>query len=102
MTVAESVDVGAVGTFARSATEILATGPNEEVLKQNFLTHLPLMFPTRPGWIARHTRGADAQTAYGDADRTRSDFTDNLVGYTSIEWERLHPMFSSRLARGRR
>ncbi|HTA34504.1 MAG TPA: N-6 DNA methylase [Solirubrobacteraceae bacterium] len=87
MTRADSVDAGAVGTFARTATELLGTAPNEEVLKQNFLTHLPTMFPTRPAWIARHTRGAEAQTAYGDADRTRSAFIDNLVGYTSIEWE---------------
>jgi methylase of polypeptide subunit release factors len=87
VTPAQPVDLNAVQAFIRSATQLLEKESNEEVLKQNFLTYLPTMFPTRPAWIARHTRGAEAHTAYADENRTRSAFIDNLVGYTSIEWE---------------
>jgi methylase of polypeptide subunit release factors len=84
---AEGVDLGSVAEFVRAAKELLAQRVNEEVLKQNFLTYLPSMFPSRPRWIAHHTRGAEAQTKYADRGVLRSAFVDNLVGYTSIEWE---------------
>jgi hypothetical protein len=87
VTPAQPVDLNAVQAFIRSATQLLEKESNEEVLKQNFLTYLPTMFPTRPAWIARHIQGAEAHTTYADENRTRSAFIDNLVGYTSIEWE---------------
>jgi methylase of polypeptide subunit release factors len=87
VTPAQPVDLNAVQAFIRSATQLLEKESNEEVLKQNFLTYLPTMFPTRPAWIARHIQGAEAHTTYADEKRTRSAFIDNLVGYTSIEWE---------------
>lgn len=96
MTREGGADLQAVAAYTHAAVELLATGPNEEVLKQHFLTHLPTMFPQRPAWIARHSRGAESQTRYGEEQRLRSAFIDNLVGYTSIEWEhdlRKKPVF---------
>jgi hypothetical protein len=85
---AEGVDLSSVAEFVRSAKTLLEKRVNEEVLKQNLLTYLPSMFPGRPRWIAHHTRGAEAQTKYADGGGVRSAFVDNLIGYTSIEWER--------------
>jgi hypothetical protein len=84
----DGTDLAAVRSFARASIGLLGEGVNEQVLKQNFLTHLPGMFTSRPTWIARHTRGAEAQTRYADDGQLRSAFMDNVVGYTSVEWER--------------
>jgi SAM-dependent methyltransferase len=57
------------------------------VLIENLVSHLRAMFPEAPAWLEYHVAEAEAQVEYADADKHRRAFIDNLVGYTSIEYE---------------
>jgi len=87
MTEATPVDTGAFKDFIVQALALYAEGRNEEVLKQNLVSHLPRMFPSVPLWVDHHVRGAEAMVGYRSEGLARRGFIDNLVGYTTIEYE---------------
>lgn len=87
MTEAMPVDAGAAKDFIVQALALYAKGSNEEVLKQNLVSHLSRMFPSAPLWVDHHARGAEAMVAYKSEGLARRGFIDNLVGYTTIEYE---------------
>ena len=80
-------DTGAFKDFIVQALALYAEGRNEEVLKQNLVSHLPRMFPSIPLWVDHHVRGAEAMVGYRSEGLARRGFIDNLVGYTTIEYE---------------
>ena len=80
-------DLGAVKAFLRDALRLYGEGRNEEVLKQNLVSHLPRMFPEVPPWVDHHVGGAESMVGYAAGGRQRRGFIDNLVGYTTVEYE---------------
>ncbi|MHB1511207.1 MAG: N-6 DNA methylase [Acidimicrobiales bacterium] len=87
MTDGTRVDTQAVKDFILQALALYAEGRNEEVLKQNLVSHLPRMFQPVPLWVDHHVRGAEAMVGYTSAGLARRGFIDNLVGFTTIEYE---------------
>ena len=77
----------AAKAFLTDALRLYAESANEEVLKQNVVSHLPRIFPTSPPWVAHHVRGAESMVGYIADGQRRRGFIDNLVGYTTIEYE---------------
>lgn len=80
-------DLGAVQAFLQDALRLYGEGRNEEVLKQNLVSHLPRMFPEVPPWVDHHVGGAESMVGYAADGQQRRGFIDNLVGYTTVEYE---------------
>jgi methylase of polypeptide subunit release factors len=74
--------------FITNAVRLRDEGRKERVLIENLVSSLRPMFPESPVWIDEHIREAEAQVAYKDRSGSRQAFIDNLVGYTTIEYER--------------
>jgi len=84
--------------FIRDAVSLRAGGSRERVLIENFVSRLRGMFPQDPAWVTAHIRDAEAQVAYAEGSLQRRAFVDNLVGYTTIEYEhdlRKRPIFDT-------
>jgi SAM-dependent methyltransferase len=73
--------------FIEDAVSLRAGGSRERVLIENFVSRLRGMFPEDPAWVVAHIRDAEAQVAYAEGSQQRRAFIDNLVGYTTIEYE---------------
>jgi hypothetical protein len=71
----------------RDAIRYRNAGRKERVLIENLVSHMRGMFPESPAWLEYHVAEAEAQVEYADSDTQRRAFIDNLVGYTSIEYE---------------
>ena len=80
-------DLSAVKAFLRDALRLYGERRNEEVLKQNLVSHLPRMFPEVPPWVDHHVGGAESMVGYAAGGQQRRGFIDNLVGYTTVEYE---------------
>jgi len=87
MTEATPVNTGAVKDFIVHVLTLHVKGHNKEVLKQNLVSHLRQMFPSVPLWVDHHMRGAEAMVGYRSEGLDRRGFVDNLVSYTTIEYE---------------
>jgi methylase of polypeptide subunit release factors len=73
--------------FIREAVALRESGCKERVLIENLVFHLATMYPDTPAWVAEHIRKAETQIAYAHGDEERRGYVDNLVGYTTIEYE---------------
>jgi methylase of polypeptide subunit release factors len=73
----------------RELNVVREKGSNETVTRQTLVTGLADMFPmeTRPWWVLRHIRGAEAVAKFIEEGRNRSGYADSLVGATAIEYE---------------
>jgi hypothetical protein len=84
-------DVNLVGTLRtiRELNAVREKGTNETVTRHTLVTGLADMFPmeTRPWWVLRHIRGAEAVAKFIEEGRSRSGYADSLVGATAIEYE---------------
>jgi hypothetical protein len=74
--------------FIRSAVKLRGSGVKERALIENLVSNLRVMFREAPAWIDAHIREAESQVTYADSGKSRNAFIDNLVGYTTIEYER--------------
>ncbi len=84
-------DVNLAGTVRtiRELNVVREKGSNETVTRHTLVTGLADMFPmeTRPWWVLRHIRGAEAVAKFIEEGRNRSGYADSLVGATAIEYE---------------
>jgi hypothetical protein len=77
----------AAGGFISDAVALRDEGRRERVLIENLTSRLREMFPEAPAWVSAHIREAEAQVQYLDAGTGRRAHIDNLVGFTTIEYE---------------
>jgi hypothetical protein len=84
------MDVNAAKAFIAEAHRIRDGNANETVTRQTIVAGLADSFPsaTRPWWIHRHIRGAEALVAFGQDGGQRQGFVDSVVGLTAIEYEK--------------
>jgi SAM-dependent methyltransferase len=78
----------AAEAFIAEAVQLRDRGSSESALVQHLDSHLRLMFPESPAWVSYHVRHAEAMVRYSEGEASKRAFIDNLVGYTSIEYER--------------
>lgn len=71
----------------RKAVPLRNRGRNERALIENLVSSLRLLFPEAPAWIDAHVQEAEAQVTYDRDGTQRRAYIDNLVGYTTIEYE---------------
>ena len=74
----------------RRCRELREAGKVEAVLRGEFQSRLRLIFPDAADqtWINHYGEGAEARTKVGQAEGAVANrFIDNLVGYTTIEYE---------------
>ena len=79
---------GALRTI-RELNVVREKGSNETVTRHTLVTGLADMFPmeTRPWWVLRHIRGAEAVAKFIEEGREKNGYADSLVGATAIEYE---------------
>jgi hypothetical protein len=73
----------------RELNTVRENGANETVTRQTLVTSLADIFPmtTRPWWVLRHIRGAEAVAKFIEEGRQRRGYADSFVGATAIEYE---------------
>jgi methylase of polypeptide subunit release factors len=74
--------------FITRGVQLCGSGATERAVIENLVASLRPMFPEAPAWIDAHIREAETQVRYDDQGKSRRAFIDNLVGYTTIEYER--------------
>lgn len=85
-----SFDTNAAKTYIEEANRVRDTDANEAVTRQTLVGGLADSFPgaTRPWWVHRHIRGAEALVGFGEGGDQRRGFVDSVVGLTAIEYEK--------------
>jgi hypothetical protein len=73
--------------FVAAAQRLRDAGAVERALIENLTSHLRGMFTDGPAWVDEHIRDAEAQVRYAQAGTQRRAHIDNVVGYTTIEYE---------------
>ncbi len=81
-------DQQAAQEFIAEAVSLQERQAAEAVLRENLISYLPRIFPSVPSWVRLHTHGAEAAVDHTEFGIERRSFIDNLVGRTSIEYER--------------
>src|ERR1700726_2716388 len=82
-----AAQIEAATACIRDAIGHIANGKNEDVVRQNFTSHLRSMFPSNPAWIEHHIAGGEAALRVDRGERVATGFVDNLVNLTAIEYE---------------
>jgi methylase of polypeptide subunit release factors len=83
-------DIHAAKAFIEEANRVRDSHPNETVTRHTLVGGLADTFPsaTRPWWVHRHIRGAEAHVGFAEVGEERRGFVDSVVGLTAIEYEK--------------
>ncbi len=85
-----NADIKQARKAIRRCRELRQAGKAEAVLRSEFHSRLRLIFPDSndQNWINHYGEGTEAKTRVGlTEDAVANRFIDNLVGYTTIEYE---------------
>jgi hypothetical protein len=85
-----SFDRNAARALLREVNRVREEGSNETVVRQTLIAGLAEVFPreSRPWWVERHIRGAEAYLRFVTLDVQATGYADSVVGLTAIEYER--------------
>lgn len=83
-----ALDYDEARSFFELAKHDIADKAKETPLRNLFCTRLPSMFPSKPWWIDEHARHAETNATFSVRNVLKKGFTDTLIGYTAVEYEK--------------